>query len=131
MITLTDGITDLNLHPDFLWSDEYNWQPVEQSVERTITGALVVMPALRQAGRPITLEPEDDSSAWTTRADVEQLRNWAAGAGVVLQLTLRGTTRSVMFRHQDGAGLEARPVVHFSEPEGGDYYLITLRLMEI
>lgn len=131
MITLTDGTTSLDLHPDLMWSDEFNWQPVEQSAERTITGALVIMPALRVGGRPITLEPEDDSSAWMVRADVEQLRNWAAGAGTVLQLTLRGTTRSVVFRHQDGSGLEARPVVHFSEMASDDFYLPTLRFMEI
>lgn len=67
-ITLSDGATTLALHPDLYWSDEHNWFPVEQTVQRTITGALIVSVATRLAGRPVTLQPEDDRSAWTPRA---------------------------------------------------------------
>lgn len=130
MITLADDTTTLELSPDLMWSDEFNWHPVEQATERTITGALVVMPAAKVGGRPITLQPEDDTSAWMLRDVIEQLRNWAAEPGKQLELTLRGVTRTVVFRHQDGA-LEAHPVVHFSDIEGTDNYLATLRFMEI
>lgn len=131
MITLADDTTTLELSPDLLWSDEFNWHPVEQFAERTLTGALVVMPALKIGGRPITLEPEDDDSAWMRRDAIEQLRNWAAEPGKQLELTLRGVTRTVAFRHQDGACMDARPVVHFSDIEATDNYLATLRFMEI
>lgn len=130
-ITLSDGIAPVSLSPDLFWTDEFNWDPVEQSSTRTVTGAQILQVATRVAGRPITLEPEDDSSAWMTRATVLQLRNWSAVPGKVLQLTLRGVTRSVVFRHQDGAGVEAKPVVHFSEMDTTDYYRVTVRLMEI
>jgi hypothetical protein len=132
-VTLSDGTTTVTLHPDLLWSDEFNWHPVEQSAQRTVTGALIVQVATRVAGRPITLEPEDDSSAWMLRSVVEQLRNWAAVPGQELELTLRGVARDVVFRHQDGAGLEAVPVVHFSDSDvaSSDWYRCTLRLMEI
>lgn len=130
-ITLSDGTTTVNLHPDLLWSDEFNWQPVEQHTEYSLSGALIVMPSAKLAGRPITLEPEDDNSGWMTREIITQLRNWASVAGKELELTLRGETRDVAFRHQDGPGMEARPVVHFSEMDSTDFYLATLRLMEI
>lgn len=130
-ISLTVGDTTINLSPDLLWSDEFNWHPVEQTVQRTITGAQVLQSAQRVAGRAITLEPEDDNSAWHAREVVEQLRNWAAVAGLTLELTLRGTIRNVVFRHHDGAGLEARPIVHFSDPDNTDFYRCTLRFMEI
>lgn len=130
-ITLSDGTTTVPLHPDLMWTDEFSWQPVEQSAERTLTGALVVQVSEKLAGRAITLEPEDDTSAWMTRSVIEQLRNWAAVPAQELELTLRGETRDVIFRHQDGPGLEARPVVHFSEMDNTDFYLATLRLMEI
>lgn len=129
-ITLSDGTTTLALHPDLYWSDEHNWFPVEQTAQRTITGALIVSVATRLAGRPVTLQPEDDRSAWTPRADLDQLRHWAAGAGRVLQLTLRGSTRDVMFRHQDNA-VEATPVQHLNDTQPGDWFLVTVRLMEI
>lgn len=130
MITLSDGTTTLTLDPDLLWSDEDNWHPVQQNVQRTITGALDVQVAAMNKGRPITLEPEDDSSAWMQSATVEQLRNWAAVPGQQLILTLRNETRNVIFRHQDG-GLEARPVVHYRDRTPTDWYLCVVRLMEI
>ena len=130
MITLSDNITTIELSPDLRWSDEDNWHPVAQSVERTITGALDIQAAAMQAGRPITLEPEDDGSAWMLASVVAQLRNWAAVPGQQLVLTLRNATRTVIFRHQDG-GLEAKPVVHYRDRVAGDWYLCVIRLMEI
>lgn len=132
-IILSVDATSVALHPDLKWSDEFNWLPVEQSAERTITGALIVQVASRTGGRPVTLEPEDDNSAWMQRSAVQQLRNWAAVPGQEMELTLRGTTRTVIFRHQDGPGLEASPVVHFSDADvaSSDFYKVTLRLMEI
>lgn len=130
-ITLSDGTTTVQLHQDLYWQDELSWQPVEQSVERTITGALIVSVASRVAGRPVTLAPEDDSSAWMPRATVEQLRNWAAVPGKELTLTLRGVTSTVIFRHHDGGAIEADPILHYSDVEPGDWYSVTVRLMEI
>jgi hypothetical protein len=130
-ITLADNTTTLTLHPDLYWDDEATWQPVEQRVERTITGALIVSVATRQAGRPITLQPEDDRSAWTSRAVVDQLRNWAAVPGQELTLTLRGTARTVIFRHHDGNAIDATPVVHFNDVDSADFYRCTIRLMEV
>lgn len=130
-ITLEVGATVVALHADLLWSDEFSWSPVEQSTERTITGALIVSSAARQAGRPITLQPEDDSSAWMTRALVEQLRNWSEGVGQVMVLTLRGQVRNVVFRHHEPPALEANPVTHFADATDADPYRVTLRLTEI
>ena len=64
MITLTDGVDSIILHSDYQWIDEHDWHPVEQSVERGLTGALIVQLGTRLAGRPITLQPEDDSASW-------------------------------------------------------------------
>lgn len=130
-ITLADTSTTITLNPDLLWGDELSWHPVEQSVERTVTGALVVDVNSRVGGRPITLSPEDDRSGWMARSVVDALRNWAAVPGKTLTLTLRGTPRTVMFRHHDGAAIEARPVIHYSDVESEDQYLCTLRLMEV
>lgn len=130
-ITLADTGTTLVLNPDLYWTDENNWHPVEQTAQRTITGALVVDVQVRDGGRPITLQPQDESSGWTTRAQLDQLRNWAAVAGKTLTLTLRGSARTVMFRHQDGSAVEAEPVVHFNDVESGDFYRATIRLMEV
>lgn len=134
MISLTHPDTGdtLALPPDLFWSDEFEWAPVEQSVERSVTGAMIVQTSERIGGRPITLQPEDDKSGWISRADLEQLQQWAAVPGLALELSLRGQTRDVMFRHQDqGGALTAKPVFHFDNAQPGDQYLATLRLMEI
>lgn len=129
-ITLNDGTTTLTLSPDLLWVDENDWSPVQQSVQPTITGALDVQVGVLLAGRRITLQPEDDSSAWMRRSVVDTLRNWAAVPGKQMTLTLRSVAHTVIFRHQDTA-LEARPVAHFSDVQATDNYLCTLRFLEV
>lgn len=131
MITLTHQTTTVTLHPDLIWNDEHNWFPVEQSVQRTITGALIVSSAERIAGRPITLAPVDDRSAWMPQVTLDALRNLAVVPGRVLQLNIRGTSRDVIFRHHDGAAIEALPVVHYNDVDATDWFTITVRLMEI
>ena len=130
-ISLSVGLTTVPLNPDLFWVDENNWHPVEQTSERSVTGALVVQSATRVAGRPITLQPEDDSSGATSLAHLEQLRNWAAVPGQQMTLTLRGASRTVIFRHHDGLAIEARPWVHRRDVQSDDWYLATLRLMEL
>lgn len=130
-ITLTVAASTLALSPDLYWSDENAWTPVRQSVEPSLTGALLISTAALQAGRPITLQPPDDSSAWVSRSAVDQLCAWAAVPGLVLSLTLRGTARDVVFRHHDGTALDARPIFHYSDVDAADRYLVTLRFMEV
>lgn len=129
--TLSDGVTTVTLNPDLYWSDEYDWQPVVQSVTQTLTGAVIVQSTALQAGRKITLTPADENSAWMTKALVDQLRNWASVAGKTLTLTLRGVSRSVIFRHHDGGAMDATPVVFFSDADSTDWYRVTLRFMEV
>jgi hypothetical protein len=129
-ITLSAGAVNLPLHPDLYWADEFSYTPVEQATERSVSGALIVDTYLRDSGIPITLQPDDDDSAWMTHATLSQLRTWAAVPGQVMVLTLRGLARTVIFRHEDGA-IEAQPVVHFSDTQSADMYRVTLRLMEV
>ncbi|MBL8444794.1 MAG: hypothetical protein JNK52_12170 [Zoogloeaceae bacterium] len=130
-ITLSAGGTTLTLDPDLLWADEFEWAGVEQSVDRSVTGAMIIQAGSRLAGRPITLQPEDDSAAWMPRADMAQLQAWADVPGQVITLTLRGVARLVMFRHHDGGAFSAKPVVHFADPDSADWLLVTLRFMTV
>lgn len=129
-ITLAVGATSLALPIDLMWADQYAWAPVEQTVERSITGALIVQASTRVAGMPITLQSSDDSSAWIELSAVQQLMTWAATPLQQMTLTIAGVARAVIFRHQDGA-LEAKPVVFYNDQQSDDNYLATLRFMEI
>lgn len=130
-ITLSDGTITVTLHPDLFWSDQNNWHPVEQTAQRSITGAVIVSVASRIAGRSITLEPIDDSSAWMSRSTIDQLRAWAAVAGKELVLTIAGVAYDVIFRHQEPPAVDAEPVVYYSDADPSDLFRATLRFMEI
>ena len=131
MITLTDSTTTITLSPDFYWKDEHDWQAVEQKKTRTLTGALLVEEHARLGGRPITLEPPDDTSAWINKSDLEAIRAFAAVPGKIMTLSIHGNTYSVMFDRQSDGAVSAKPVVFFSDASGADFYLATLKLMEV
>lgn len=126
MITL-DGI---GLPAGLLWSDEWTASRVAQTVRRTLDGSVVVFYGQLQAGLPITLESEPDAG-WLTRAQVEALALRAASPGGVYTLHLRGQSWTVMFRHQDAPAFEARPLVSLANPQAGDFYLATIKLMTV
>ncbi len=132
-ITLQYGSETLPLDDDLLWVDEYQYSPVEAAVDVGLTGALIeqVDGDASRPGRPITLQPPDDTSAWMIREDIDQLQVWGAIAGAEFTLTLRGVARQVKFRHQDRPAVDAKPVVPFSDPLPSDYYLTTLKFMEV
>lgn len=132
-ITLTVDATTLALSDDLRWLDEAEWSPVEQAVDRSITGALIVQTAQRTAstGRPITLGPPDDAAAWMPRATLDQLLTWAAIPGQTLALSLRGALHAVMFRLHEPPAIQADPVVWFSDEGSTDWYRITLKLMKV
>jgi len=126
VITL-DGIA---LPAGLLWSDEFAAAAVAQTVRRTLDGSMVVFYGELRAGLPITLESEPDAG-WLTRAQVEAVALRAASPGGVYTLVLRGATRSVMFRHQDAPAFEAKPLISIANPQPGDFYLATLKLMTV
>ena len=130
MSTLTDGTTTVTLSDALAWQDEFTWAPVEQAVRRSLTGALIISTAQRQAGRPITLAHETADRAWMPRSVLNQCRVWAAVAGQQLTLTLRGTAYTVIWRHQDGA-IDAAPVWPYTDVDDADAYRATLRFMTI
>lgn len=132
-ISLKYGSTTLQLDPDLYWLDEYQHSGVQQSVDRGLTGALIVQVdgSAASPGREITLQPQDDDSAWMIRADVDTLQAWSQIAGAQFELTLRGVVYPVIFRNHDKPAVDAKPVVHFSDAQAGDYYLVTLKFLTI
>lgn len=117
--------------PDQLsWPDEFTWAPVLQTSEYTTTGALVLDAWAKQAGRPITLQAAQDR-AWCPRATASTLRTWVAQPGQTFTLALRGATHTVVFNHEGGGAMGAEPVIDFSDPDDADYYILTLRFLEI
>lgn len=127
--TLTVGATTVALSDDLSWTDEFDWQAVEQTTQRSLTGALLIDYRVKTLGRPITLSGADAQAAWLTRAVVAQLYAWACAPGQDMTLVLRGVTYTVMWRHEQPPAFTATPVVDFNDPGAADWYRVTLKLM--
>lgn len=132
MISLSYSGTTVDLSDDLAWSDEFAWSGVQQTVERSVTGALLVSLGAMSGGRPITLKGSPESG-WLTRATVQALKAWEATPGVVMSLTIGSTTRNVMWRLQDGPGVAVEPILEFgaADTDGADFYACTLNFMEV
>lgn len=77
--TLPDGLR---------WTDEFEWNPEQTTVNFTLTGAMIVQTATKQAGRPITLTGGLNFT-WLTRADLltlQTLLNTCPDNGLLLTL---------------------------------------------
>lgn len=129
MITLTLGASTVQLSDHLVWVDEFLWNPVSQRSEYSITGALIVETASRQAGRPITLRGGADHG-WMPRSAISALRGFASQTNAQMVLNLRGTTYDVIWDHAN-VGFEAIPVVDYADPLASDYYTVVLRLIEV
>lgn len=130
MRLIKSGGEQIDLPDDLLWTEEFQWSPVVAVQSYTLTGALVIDQAVRRAGRPISLVGPADM-AWVTRQTVRTLHAWAAEADARAVLALRdGRQFTVAFRHADGA-IEAEPVLGLPAWRDGDWYRLTLRLVEI
>lgn len=127
MITLDE----LTLPDELWWEDETDWTPVEQAVEYSTTGSLLIDLATKLAGRPITLVG-DESTAWITRATMLALQAFAAVPGKQMTLVIHGQTFTAMFRYDDKKPVDAAPVLRITPPEAGDYYILrAVKLMAV
>jgi hypothetical protein len=81
----------ITLPAGLMWADEFDWTPVMQSSDYSLTGALIVQTAGKLAGRPITLTGQSDGldhTAWISRAALLTLQTALDGAGAEFTLTL-------------------------------------------
>lgn len=124
---ILDGI---QLPAGLLWADEWAAASVAQTLRRALDGSPVIYYAPLVAGRPITLESAEDSG-WLTKTQVDALAVRAASPGATYTLTLREQTFTVMFRHHEPPAFDARPLVPVANPQPGDYYLATLKLITV
>lgn len=118
------GVT---LPDDLQWTDEYAWSPVARTSAYSLTGALLIEEATKQAGRSITLGGDH---AWLHLATLTALRALAATAGWTGTLVL-ADARSFAVAFRDD-GITAEPVI-FEAPSGAaeDQWRVTISLQTV
>lgn len=118
-ITLSDGTETIDLPSDLQWSDEFDYSQVEQTAERSLTGALVVQQGLKVKGRPITLE--SNSAAWVRRSVVEMLQAFYDTPGQTFTLSIAGT--DYLFQFERPGGFKASEVQRLARDiQSGDHF---------
>lgn len=121
------GVT---LSPDMQWADEHVDRPIEQSIERTLGGGLVVFSQPKVAGRSITLVASANQG-WITnemRIAILALSNVAGG---VFSLTTHTGAFNVMFRHNEPPAFAAEPLLSKRVPDVGDYFTANIKLITV
>ncbi len=121
----------ITLPDDLLWINEFEWNPVEQTTERSLTGALLIQEGQFNYGRPIVLSGNGEAG-WVSRLTVKNLFALSKAANKIMTLTLPDSRQfSVIFDRSNGAPVEAQQVLPFAYPEDSDQYLLTLRLLTV
>lgn len=119
----------IDLPSGMLWEDEFSWSAAARSVERSITGALVIDVAAQQAGRPITLRGVNDQG-WMRRAQLLLLRALSDNPGGRYSLQLAdGRVFTVQFAPDNP--IDAEPIGRPELPTQDWPYVVTLRLITV
>jgi hypothetical protein len=128
--TLSENNVSIDLPDDLFWSDEFAWSPVGQNAERTLSGVLIIEESVAIAGRPITLEGAEDM-AWVTRETVLRLISLRDMTGKTFTLTLKDARTFTVKFNQAAASVDTKPVTPWKQSDDGDWYTLTLRLLEV
>lgn len=127
---MTIALEGIDLPADLIWVDEYLWSPVKQGIALSLNGKQIISETAQTKGRPVTLEG-DQESAWVTKATLDELLSAEATPSQDLELDYHGTSYTVRFLRANGAPIEARQIVGFSNPQNDDVYSLKLRLFMV
>lgn len=113
------------------WVDEFgDWALQERAHDHSLTGALLIDVAARQAGRPITLSATDQQG-WIQRSVLQALRTLSEDTEATHTLTLAdGRVFTVRFA-ADGAPVTATAVGSPEAPPDAHPYVATVRLVQV
>lgn len=118
----------VDITDNFVWSDEFNYNQVEQTQERSLTGGLIIQSGVKQFGRPITL-----GESWLPRSVVDALFTLEASAEPMLLVLADGRDFSVVFDRSRGVAIDAKPVDGYvlaaNDPDW--QYKVTIRLITV
>lgn len=118
----------VDITDNFIWSDEFGFNQVEQTQERSLTGGLIIQAGQKRFGRPITLGP-----SWLPRTVVDALFALEAITAPMLLELADGREFSVVFDRSRGIAIDAQPVdgyVHAANDPNWQYN-VTIRLLTV
>ncbi len=120
----------LQIPRGMVWSDEFGWNPVEKSLEYSLTGAALIDAGVRQAGRPITLQGEADAG-WIKRGGLVALQALNAADPVGEHALVLADGRSFNVQFAPGLAVEGKPLARPELPAEDYPYIATVRLITV
>ncbi len=122
-----DGI---ELPDDLLWVDEFDWNPVAQDIDRSLTGALMIQEQAKLYGRPITLTGGDEAG-WVSRETVNQLTAVCEQTNKTMTLVLPDNNTFTVIFNRSSTPIIAQPLLPSSAPALNSFYYLTLNLIAL
>lgn len=123
-----DAIT---LPDDLTWPEEYDWSNVTQTIDKSLTGSLIIQEASQAKGRTINLKGEVNS-AWIDKATLDLLKVKADTPDLQMSLDYHGTIYNVMFaRGANSSGIKAIPIYTLADPGNDHVYSVELNFIEV
>lgn len=126
---LTHTLGGIDIPRTLVWVEEFNWVAPVSAHEYSLTGALIVDTAIRQAGRPITLQGIADHG-WIRHGALKNLHTLVNATTATLSLVLAdGRAFTVRFAPENP--IAATPVARAELPPEDLPYAVTLRLVSV
>jgi hypothetical protein len=117
-------LENLSLPENLYWQNEFEHKNLAQSVERTVSGGVVVEHASLSYGQKIKL-----TGAWATRAEIVVLKALES-ANAVMSFVSNNGTHSVVF-DIEAAGVEANLLSPEVAPNSDTLYELTINLLTV
>ncbi|OQW92830.1 MAG: hypothetical protein BWK78_00440 [Thiotrichaceae bacterium IS1] len=108
------------LPEETVWLNQFNYAPVRQSVNRTVSGTVVYTTQKLYGGRPINLELEQ-GFAWLDYSAVSELMQLAEIPGRTMSLNWEDIFYVVLFDHS-ATPYEFKPLVGYNKVDQDFYY---------
>ncbi|HSX84063.1 MAG TPA: hypothetical protein VLE50_01595 [Cellvibrio sp.] len=118
----------IEITDNFIWSDEFDYNQVEQAQERSLTGGMIIQHGVKHFGRPITL-----GESWLPRFIVDALFALEATTAPMLLGLPDGRSFSVVFDRSRGIAIDAKPVDGYvlAANDPNWQYKVTVRLLTV
>jgi len=115
--------------PDLLWINEYDYEDVSASCEKTLGGKNIVFEN-ENYDRNIDLQAMENSG-WLTKTQIGTLKQMAGVKGATYILIYESQTFSVRFRREDEPCIEVAPLIPKVDYAAGDFYIGTIKLKTV
>lgn len=127
---MTITLNSIALSEDLIWSNEFDYEDITQTIERTVGGSLIISNFAKNEGREIVLEAVNNGNTFTgyfTRLQVKNFKVLEKEATTVV-FEYNGQVFSVIVK---SGGVAVTPLMPRPDHEDTDYYTGTLTLLTV